>query len=454
MPIRHYALCGILAVFTLATTGSAVVRSQEKGLEALKSDLDGKYRTILKDLLRGDVEADPKNPEHVAAISTETEYLARRFVDPLFLNTPPNPPDRDREKTLTYLIGRVDIDLNEMARSKKNIQPVASLYTHYFGLHAKAVIQGRAKAIPVAALNLARALANVSVLGQGELSEALVDLIEADLKKDALPEAERLRTPENLPNDGVKYYALRGLQRLLEQTPKPPADSILTKEQEAKVVKLMTKLITTSQAFKDGTPQQEIDGFRVRRREAIKVLALTPNPTVPDKKDGTAMTLLRVVARDSKLEPVPSMDERVEAAIGLARMKLEQAKDYDADYAAYHIGLFLDELVTYCNSPEGNPTYQRPVRVWASRLIEALESMRTQLDDPEIKRTAAEKQFVTDALKQYYGEVLTRLEKAADGRISPTTYKLNSWLAAAKPPNMTLFKGAADTAVEPPKKKE
>jgi hypothetical protein len=451
MPRPRFAVCGILSVFALTTTAPAAVRSQQRGLEALKSDLDGKYRTLLNDLLRGDVEADPKNPDHVAAINTETEYLARRFVDPLFLNTPPNPP----EKTLNYLIGRVTVDLDLMTRSKKNIQPVANLYTHYFGLHAKAVIQGRAKAIPVAALNLTRALANVSVLGQGELSEVLVDLIEGDLKRDALPEAERLRSPENLPNDGVKYYALRGLQKLLEQTPKPPATEILTKDQELKVVQLMNKLITTSQTFKEDTPLQEVDGFRVRRREAVKVLARIPNPVIPNKKDGTAMTLLRVVARDSKLEPVPSMDERVEAAIGLARMKFDQAKDYNPDYAVYHIGLFLDEFKDFCNSnkPDGNLTIQRPVRVYASRLIEALEVMRAQLDDPALKRTEAEKQFVTEALKQYYNEVLTRLEKASDSRIDPNLYKLNTWLASAKPPNMMLFKGADDTAVEAPKKK-
>jgi hypothetical protein len=296
---------------------------------------------------------------------------------------------------------------------------------------------------PVSSLNLVRAMENMAVLGQGELGVALAEIIDADLEKDRFSEAERIRDSDKVPNDGVKYYALRGIQKLLDQPPWPDMTPVLSKEQEQKVVKVLQKLILTTQTFKDGATQQEIDGFRVRRREAIKALAKFTNPSLPDKKDGVAMTLLRVVAKDKALTPEPSFEERLEAAVGLARMKFDQDKDYNPDYAFYHIGPFLDEYVTWSNTT--NSSYQRPVKIYAARLIDALLSVKPQLEDPTIKRTDAEKKFVTDATTQYL-LVLATLEK--DGKINPTTYKFrDNWLASAKPPNNQLFKGVAGTDV-------
>ncbi len=295
---------------------------------------------------------------------------------------------------MAYLIDQVGIDLKEFGGYKALNQPAAKLYTRYFCVNAKSILMGdpaRVPTPPVAAINLTRALANLGVLAQGELGETLVEIIDADLEKDKIPEAERLKNPDKLPNDGVKYYALQGLQKLLSQPPQPPLmDPILTPAQEAKIVKVLVKLIRTGQVFKDGTSQQEIDGFRVRRREAIKALAMVGRPSLTDKKDGAAMTLLRIVACDKSITPEPktpepNLDERLEAAVGLARMQFEKEKDYNPDYALQHIALFLDEFITFCNTD--NATYQRPVKIYAARLIEALELIRTQLADPTVKRT-------------------------------------------------------------------
>jgi hypothetical protein len=450
-----------LGVCTIFVTGVSFLHSQEP-LDKIKDKLErpGVIRETLKELLPGNTKADPNNMDHVAAVNAETEWLARSFVDPYYRDTPPNPPEKDRKKTLAFLIGKVDTDVTLMTKSRYDAEPVAAMYTHYFAMHARAVLLNpKSPAPPVSALNLTRALANLAVLRQGELSDVLVDLVEADLKKDQAPQAERVNDPSKMPNDGVKYYALRGLHDLMALPPKPPnMTPVLTPEQELKVVKLLQKVISTGQTFKDTTPQQEIDGFRVRRREAIKALARELNPAVPDKKDGAALTLLRVVARDKSLAPEPSIEERLEAAVGLAHMKFDEVKDYNPDYAAYHIGLFVDEFVTYCNTEnvikrtEG-PIYLRPVRIYASRLIEALELMRNQVNDPLIKRTDAERKFVNDAINEYNLKVLSRLEKSTDSIVNPNNYELPKWLAAAKAPNALLFKGVEETAVAPPAKK-
>ena len=432
--------------------GSSLVRAQ-KGLEELERDLYKKHRLILVDLLRGIVVGNDKLPEHTEALSAQTEYLTRRFVDAVFVDAPPGSPPK---KSMEFLIDQVEVDLKQLRDNKAKNQAAAKLYTHYFCLHAKGVIQKDEKRNPRSTLNLTRALMNLATLGQGELGETLADLIEDDLKNDAYSEAQHLQDPIMFPfpNDGMKYYALRGLQVLLAQPPGPSMVPVVSKEQEVKIVKVLQKLINTTRTFKEGTLQQEIDGFRVRRREAIKALALIANPAVPDKADGAALTLLRVVARDSKLQPEPSIDERLEAAVGLARMKFDKDGEYHPDYAAYNIGLFVDELVTYCNVADGNTKYPRPIHVYAARLLEALESIKTQTKDAANKRADPEKTFAIAAVETCQ-LVLAKLEKAPESKVNPNDVdltKLKSWLADAKMPNATLFKGVAGTAVAPPKK--
>ena len=89
---QRWSIRSLLALVLLTLFGSSFVHSQEKGLEALQQDVTVKYRILIPDPLRGydgtknDVTADPKNPEHIAALKAETKWLTFRFVDPLFLN--------------------------------------------------------------------------------------------------------------------------------------------------------------------------------------------------------------------------------------------------------------------------------------------------------------------------------------------------------------------------------
>ena len=64
-----------------------------------------------------------------------------------------------------------------------------------------------------------------------------------------------------------------------------------------------------------GAPQEEIDGFRYVRREAIMALAQCRYPTLADKTHPTWL-LLKSAVRDD-IHPEPRLDERVEAAIGV-----------------------------------------------------------------------------------------------------------------------------------------
>ena len=217
---RRSAARGFLVLFAFVLSGSSFARAQ-RGLEELERELRTKHRDILVKLLRGMVPADDKVAEHRDAMNTQTEYLTRRFVDPIFQNTPPG--STERTKTMAYLIDQAHLDIGEFVRYKADNQPAAKMYTHYFCLHAKAVILTDSKRTAHSSLNLdaGTGKSGGSRQPRSELGETLADLIDEDLKKELIPEVERLKDPEKLPNDGVKYYALRGSASPCSPQPTP-----------------------------------------------------------------------------------------------------------------------------------------------------------------------------------------------------------------------------------------
>ncbi len=92
-------------------------------------------------------------------------------------------------------------------------------------------------------------------------------------------------------------------------------------------------------------PRAQIDGFLLVRREAIAALAQDRYPTLPDKSR-PAWLLLKVAANDG-IPAVPRLDERIEAAIGVAHAQPDLDKDYQPDYAAYQLGLFATDFTAH-----------------------------------------------------------------------------------------------------------
>ena len=149
----------------------------------------------------------------------------------------------------------------------------------------------------LAKVNAAGVMARAADLGQPELADSLVEV---------------LKVPEL--SDGVRLYALRGLRELLAQNP-----PVLDKERLPAVVAADRGGRGKPGFNPNVTAPEEVDGFRYVRREAVRALALVKDPSAagPGKP---ALTLLRVVAADG-LTPEPRVDERLEAATGLAHMR-------------------------------------------------------------------------------------------------------------------------------------
>ena len=260
--------------------------------------------------------------------------------------------------------------------------------------------------------------------------------------------AATIKDPNQL--DAARMWAFRGLQRLLA-LPRADPPALPRDKEEAALGEVLKFLQARNQPFPPGTPDDEIDGFRYVRREAIKALGMCRYPTLaslPDKPH-PAWVLLKIAARDG-VQPEPRLDERVEAAIGVAHAQPEFDKDYQPDYAAHQIGVFVVDFLRRYEDEKRTPD-KPPTQAWkveASRLIEALEFMKAQSKNAHVA-------LVADAANRLLGNVekalaapnATELEQMLKGQASPSGV-----LYLSVPDSKVTFGGAKPAA--PPDKPE
>jgi hypothetical protein len=387
----------------------AALRGQtpSEGMDAVDAQYR-KHRQLIGQLLKGSIEADPKDKDTAEAVDALAKYATLRFLSDLDQKAP-------GKMDGTYL--DFDRNVTSILRTKDKGKSFAQMYTHQIIVHSKQVLNdGR----PIAQVNVARVLARLADLEQGELADALVEVLQ-DAK---------------LTNPAVKYYAFRGLYELLRKpVPAPPDPPVVSKAQEEKAVAALVEFLQRkAPAFPAGTPRAEVDGYRVVRREALRALAQAHNPVVGAARP--ALLLLRVAGRDPGVVPEPRPDERVEAAIGVARMRSAAAKDYQPDYAAWVLGKCVVEFV---NAANGNSKAaktalrSRPWKIDAARLGEALEAMKADTKDKYVENVV--------------GRALPLLT-AVEGGQRPDPAALNTWLAGNEPPHKELFKDMPESAVK------
>jgi hypothetical protein len=404
--LRRVPLLLRLALLLALLPLVARAQTPQEGTDALENEYK-KHRQILPQLLKGAVAADPADKEHAAAIDAAARYATTRFLWDLKQK---EPGQMDR------VYQDFDKDVGYMLRNKANTKAVAQMFTHQVILHAKVVLRdGR----PIAQVNAARVLARLWELEQGELADALVDVV----KDPNLGEA-------------VKYWAFRGLHNLLAlPVPMPPDPPVVSKAQEEKAVAALVEFIQRKSPFTPGTPRPEVDGFRVVRREAIRALAQAHNLTAGNPRP--ALVLLRVAGRDEGVVPEPRLDERLEAAIGVGRVRSAGSKEYNPDYAAWVLGRFV---VDFVNAANGNSAATktaeraRPWKVDAARLGEALEAMKADAKDNKY-------------VQEFLNRALPLLAGVESGK-QPDPTPLNTWLSGNEPPNKELFKDVRESVLK------
>jgi hypothetical protein len=183
---------------------------------------------------------------------------------------------------------------------------------------------------------------------------------------DAIGEYLAELTKDGRANDIVRLYALKGLKETMPIAEQPDeklrldlkdADQNKKRARDTKYVDALTTFIERPVNTSGITNYEEYAAIIYVRREAIVSLAQAGAPAVmayPEKAtkkpapDGpVAPTLLKVLA--GQLQPPPSPQEKIEAALGLCIMKHKDMPEYDPALATFLIGNALVELTNEYN---------------------------------------------------------------------------------------------------------
>lgn len=412
--IRHAA--GYAAVCVAALL-SATARGQEDVLPvAGMASLDTahrKHRDLANDLIRGIRPYDPAIPEHATALDTQAQYDTYRFTWLPLQQTP-------TEISTVYAKG-VEFNVKSLLTVRPRPQGAIEVYSAKTAEHALEVLKTRKV---IARVNAARVLAKLAELGQPALCDALVTV---------------LSDPDQI--DAAKLYAAKGLGILGAMQP-----PVLQPEREKKATEALAAFIDRKMTLTPATTLEEVEGFRYIRREAIRALAQFRNPAASEKGQA-AFILLRVVAKDGFVPP-PRIDERVEAAIGIARLRPALDKQYNQDYAVAQLGLFMEDFTLEATRARqaleakgGKGPEIFPWKVMSARQYEAIEQMRADAgDNPELVKVA--------------GECLKLLANLEAGRPGDPEAVLNLVANKQQPGGGRMFKNVEESTVRPANRRD
>ncbi len=415
-----------VAAALFLTVTAFVAARQPGGADPLFSvsmdDLDrdaARARKKGTELFLGTTTLDPKDETQKSAIDVAARYTLYRFYD--LRAKEPSQVDKVFQEF-------EDQQLKPIFANKDKNTGVPQLYTSKMIEHAKLVLQTPR---PIARVNTARVLARLTKLGQPELADALLQMLDQELQYDVKPGDQRR-------NDGVKLYLLRGLGEMLtmqEQTP-----PVLSKPQEEKIIVALVQFVERKAPLEKSATPDEIDGYRILRREAVRALANGRLASLPgNAKVRPGLVLLHVMAHDG-LTPEPRMDERLEAAIGVARLNPELDKTYLQEYAAHQLGFFVQGLAAYTATKAKEE--QKPVKVYAARLVDAMEGMKT----------GNKNEAVTKIVDQSMN-VLKPVETS--GAINPAAVTaFDQWLIGNPSKKTSLYEGVKDATVLPANRPE
>jgi hypothetical protein len=432
--VRRVSLLLALPLF-LSAAARAADPPPELLPEGGKNKLEDEYNKrseLIEKLLSGAPAADPNNQQHKEALDVAAQWATYRLTWGL---------EKDAGK-INSLFN--DLDNNVFQRlhaGGKKSAPSAELFTHGVIVHAAEVLNTKK---PIVRINAARVLfrlterndalnetpddvlARFGTNGQNELADALAPVIEES----------------GAQGDAARYWALRTLENLLALPQASPPT--LTREHEEKALAAVLKFLKDRNApLPPSTPTDEYEGFRLLRRQAIRALAQGHYPSLADDKGRPALALLKVAVADG-VEPEPRLDERVEAAIGVARARADADKDYQPDYAAHQLGWLVFDFTALYNQfnqtrKPGEESTTFPWKVYASRLLEALDAMKA----------AHAKDAHVAAVVDECDRLLAEIEKDGSGeRLNPST-ALGPLLKGTPAPGGQLYKSDNDSKVTP-----
>jgi hypothetical protein len=166
-------------------------------------------------------------------------------------------------------------------------------------------------------------------------------------------------------HDVVRLHALKAMEKvmparqqldMLIANAKLELEDFKSKEQTAERQYHVKNVVALCNFIEEPMTKSDPDAIATRRflrREAIialakaEVPAVTAHPKAIDKKlDGlVAPTFIRVIAKAGGLQPAPTLQEKIEAALGLCAMQYPNMPEYNADLGVYFVGQTMLEFV-------------------------------------------------------------------------------------------------------------
>jgi hypothetical protein len=408
---------------TLPAEGSNELKKQYEKKEA---------RELYQRLEKGEVAA---TDEHLPVIDTAAKWFTQRVTWVEYNKEPGQ---------LNKLVKEFEAQLESAKRNLPANQKFLQLLQKQMVVRLLEVVKLRDDQL-IDRINAARMLAYLGKFGYEDVLDAYTAILE-DPKQ----------------HDAVKDHILEGMKDVFAQTWAVPPVPIKDKKREARAILALLHFLERKPNLADDAPREEVEAARFLRRKAIRALALTRYPAVvvDGKVEGrTAQDLLRVVS--GNVWPEPNLSEKVEAAAGVMRLRSADLKDYQPDYAAYHLGRFLVELSDRYQkqrpldkkdkNEEVTPGPVRdslePWKVYGARLGEALEALKADTKgQPEAAYLA---QFTSRGER-----ILKVIQGTSQGGLEGLASDLNRWVSDSPPKNSTVYKGLADSAIKGPDRAE
>jgi hypothetical protein len=422
----------------LGLTFTAVLLAQDGGIKESETDFDKKLsvtRSLRNLLFKGDVTADPSNKTHVEAI----DVAAMELTYPLaWQGRLLRPEKTEQSKLIKETVDAFENRLRQLSRKKDRsyVTALERLYCKQVVIRAREVILAGP---PIASVNAARILALIPYRQPGdptkEWAEEVLPRLQGETAEELLGTcADLIAADPKRMNDGVRIFLLRAAHDILALPKQTPP---LYKQATAdKAVLAAMGVATRKVVFPKATPRGEVEGFKMLRAEALRVVAHASAPTIGTARPG--LVLAQFAANDEAVNPPPRVEEQLEAAIGLCRLIANSAKipDFNSDYAAQQVARAIAQIgvVHDGNREAGSMARLRPWRVDGARLVEALELL-ARLKDP----------YVLDMMRQARRVALAMEEN----KISDAA-NLGTWVSGdAKPASTSLFKGGDPSVLKP-----
>jgi hypothetical protein len=269
-------------------------------------------------------------------------------------------------------------------------------------------------------------------------------------------------------SDAIKLYYLHALKNLFAvPNPDRPEKSVFTDPQrELKAINSLIGFLTRKPTISPSAPQDEIDGYRYVRREALRALGMVRYPIVRvqgNVQTIPAIVLLRFANSDKSIVPPPSVSERAEGLIGY--LQLAPDKEQNMDFSAGFVALAVRDLAVDYKAakpppPKGidpkdlpkEPLAERDYMAWkltATRISAGLKSWKDNWDNNlPPPRPADQARLVTGAFDQCETAVLKYINDGKRTEVAPDL--LNQWLQNEKFPNNLMFSDDKSTFITRP----